>query len=76
MSNPKSDACMYILTGILQRMDAEKPGFIMDMIAGIKNDQSALPENIENKEHIESIFREALSVLERAHVLLEQSDNA
>jgi len=76
MSSPKGDACIYILTALLQRMEAEKPGLITEIIDGIKNDQSNMPENISNKEHVELIFSEALSMLERAHSLPEQESNA
>ena len=76
MSAAKSDACIYILTVLLQRMETEKPGLIPEIIDGIKSDQSNMSENINNKEHVESIFNEALTMLERAHSLTEQKNNA
>ena len=76
MSNPKNDACVYILTALLQRLDNSNPGIITDILEGIKTDRSSIPKNIENKEYIESIYIDALSIMERAQLLSKKSDNA
>ena len=67
MENAKADAALYLLTGLLQRLNAERPGLLQKMIAGVEGDQAALHDNIENREHVEKIFDEALELLARAN---------
>ncbi|GAB0151679.1 MULTISPECIES: hypothetical protein [Marinobacterium] len=67
MESVKADAALYLLTGLLQRLDAERPGMLQEMIAGVEGDRAALPENIENREHVEKIFEQALELLARAN---------
>ncbi|RFA30823.1 hypothetical protein CAI21_04810 [Alkalilimnicola ehrlichii] len=67
MSDAKTDAALYVLTGLLQRLEAERPGLIQDMLAGIEGDRKSLPPNLENKAHVEAIFDEALTMLRRAN---------
>ncbi|MGD9859090.1 MAG: hypothetical protein AB7S90_03435 [Marinobacterium sp.] len=67
MESVKADAALYLLTGLLQRLDAERPGMLQEMIAGVEGDRAALPENIENREHVEKIFEQALELLTRAN---------
>ncbi len=67
MKNAKADAAFYLLTGLLQRFDAERPGMLQDMIAGVESDRAALPENIEDREHVEEIFDEAMKLLTLAN---------
>lgn len=67
MKNAKVDAAFYLLTGLLQRLDAERPGMLQDMITGVENDRAALPENIEDREHVEEIFDEAMKLLTLAN---------
>ncbi|PFG10712.1 MULTISPECIES: hypothetical protein [unclassified Marinobacter] len=67
MKSDKADAALYLLTGLLQRLDAERPGMIQEMIAGVEGDRAALPENIENREYVEKIFDEAVELLTRAN---------
>jgi len=67
MENAKADAALYLLTGLLQRLNAERPGMLKEMIAGVEGDRAALPDNIENREHVEKIFDEALELLARAN---------
>lgn len=66
MNNPKTDAALYLLTGLLQRIENQKPGTIKEMIEGVEGDRSSLPEKIENRPHVEAIFDEALKLLKRA----------
>ena len=40
---------------------------LQEMIAGVEGDRTALPENIENREHVEKIFEQALELLTRAN---------
>ncbi|MBL7251961.1 hypothetical protein [Alloalcanivorax marinus] len=67
MESVKADAALYLLTGLLQRLDAERPGMLQEMIAGVEGDRAALPENIENREHVEKIFEQVLELLTRAN---------
>lgn len=68
MSNAKTDAALYLLTGLLQRLDAERPGMIEEMIAGIESDRAAIAENIANRAHIDEVFDAALGLLNHAHI--------
>ncbi|KEF30468.1 hypothetical protein D777_03016 [Marinobacter nitratireducens] len=67
MENAKADAALYLLTGLLQRLNAERPGMLQEMIAGVEDDRASLPDNIENREHVEKIFDEAMGLLARAN---------
>lgn len=67
MESAKADAALYLLTGLLQRLDAERPGMLQEMIAGVEGDRAALPDNIENREHVEKIFEQALELLTRVN---------
>lgn len=67
MKNAKADAALYILTGLLQHLETERPGMITEMLKGIESDRASLPENIEDREHVEKIFDEAIGLLTRAN---------
>lgn len=67
MENAKADAALYLLTGLLQRLNAERPGMLEEMIAGVEGDKAALPDNIENRAHVDNIFNEAFELLARAN---------
>ena len=75
MKNAKTDACIYLLGGLLQRLELQSPGLLKEMINGVKGDQLALPNEVPEKEHIEQIFIESLNILERADGLIELSKN-
>lgn len=68
MKNAKADAALYLLTGLLQRLETERPGMIQDMIEGVEGDRASLSENIEDREHVEKIFDEAIGLLTRANL--------
>lgn len=57
MGNAKADAALYLLTGLLQHLDAERPGMLLDMIAGVEGDRAALPETLRT----ESMWRRFLT---------------
>lgn len=67
MKDAKADAALYLLTGLVQRLGAERPGMIPEMIKGIESDRASLTDNIEDREHVEKIFEEALALLTRAN---------
>lgn len=71
MNDPKAGATLYILTGLLQRLEKTNPGLIKDMIEGAKSDQASISNEILETEEISSVFKEALATLERANQLLE-----
>ena len=75
MKNAKADASLYLLTALLQRLEGSNPGLLKDMICGVKTDQSSIPADAAEKEHIDEIFKESLMLLERASLLLTNSDN-
>lgn len=68
MKNAKADAALYILTGLLQRLEIERPGMIPEMIKGVEGDRASLPESIEDREHVEKIFDEVIELLTRANI--------
>ncbi|MDM0112811.1 hypothetical protein QTI66_11685 [Variovorax sp. J22R133] len=42
--NLRIDACVYILHGLLQRLERQQPGLLAEMIEGMTNDQAAMAE--------------------------------
>ncbi len=76
MKSATADACAYILTCLIQRMNKEKPGLISDIIDGVKHDQKAIPKNTPDMEHIDSIFKEALKLLTKSGTLLETKNTS
>jgi hypothetical protein len=40
---------------------------LQEMIEGVEGDRAALPENIENSEHVEKICEQALELLTRVN---------
>jgi hypothetical protein len=70
MKNPKLDACVYILTCMLQRQEISKPGYLSELIAGVQNDRTELSNGVNNREYIDTIFAETVSILEKAQKLL------
>jgi hypothetical protein len=67
MKNAKADAALYLLTGLIQCLETERPGMISEMIEGVEGDRASLPESIEDRDHIEQIFDEAIRLLTRAN---------
>lgn len=74
MKNAKADACAYLLTMLLQRLESKQSGFIEEMIDGVEGDRNSLPDQVEDRPHIESIFDEALTLLKRANTPFTHSD--
>lgn len=65
MDDSKLDACIYLLSNMLQRIEDEKKGFIREMINGIESDRNSTPNNIADKSHIDQVFMHALKILNR-----------
>jgi len=68
MNNAKADAALYLLTGLLQRLEVDRPGMLQEMIEGVASDRASLRENTENKRHIDKVFDEAMELLTRANI--------
>lgn len=68
MNNAKADAALYLLTGLLQRLEVDRPGMLQEMIEGVASDRASLRENTENKQHIDKVFDEAMALLTRANI--------
>lgn len=79
MSNAKAGACLYILTGLLQRLEKENSGLIKDMIEGVKADQLSISNSLPDlpeREKIDDVFKETLVTLERADKLMADDNNS
>jgi hypothetical protein len=73
MKDPKTDACVYILTGMLQRQEMAQPGYLSELIAGVESDKAELPDDLSDRGHIDFIISEALSILRRAQQQLNNT---
>ena len=62
----RTDAALYLLTVLLQRLDDDQPGLIAGLQSGVRADQAALPVELENRTHIEAVFAETIKLLDRA----------
>ncbi|WP_064669374.1 hypothetical protein, partial [Vibrio nigripulchritudo] len=63
MSDAKAGACLYILTGLLQRLEKENSGLIKDMIEGVKADQLSISNSLPDlpeRGKIDAVFEETL----------------
>jgi hypothetical protein len=66
MKDPKTDACVYILTCMLQRLEIVQPGYLAELISGVESDRSQLPADLPDRENLDSVFSETLTILKRA----------
>lgn len=69
MKNAKVDASLYLLTGLLQRLERDKPGLIEEMRNSVKQDRQQVPSDIPEYEHVSEIFDEAELLLNRTQML-------
>ena len=60
--DPTAAACRYLLVMLLQRLEAERPGLVAEMRAGVEGDRDAA---IGGRD-VEGIFEEALRILRLA----------
>ena len=65
MVDAKLHACSYILTCLLQRLDAKHSGLISELKEGIESDMKSAAASEPNSSSAE-IFAEALTILDRA----------
>ena len=59
MNHAKADACAYILTVLLQRLEAKEPDFIAEMISGVKADQNSISDGFENFDYFQDVLKKA-----------------
>lgn len=64
-------ACVYILHMLLQRLESERPGMLLDIAAGIAADQAAAGTT-ESGKTVDGVFSEALRIVKLAHAQLQQ----
>lgn len=65
MSNdPRIGACVYLLHGLLQRLEQQQPGLIAGMAEGVQHDRAAMnPEASASAAHGCEVADEALRML-------------
>lgn len=63
----KAGACAYVLHALLQRLELKNPGLVLDLLNGVRGDQSAVRAQGSVAEPVEQIFSEAISLLERCY---------
>lgn len=62
--DPRIGACVYLLHGLLQRLEQQRPGLIADMTEGVLHDRAAMnPEASASAAHGCEIADEALRML-------------
>lgn len=63
-SDPRIGACVYLLHGLLQRLDQQQPGLIAGMTEGISHDRAVMdPTSSAGAAHGCQIADEALRML-------------
>lgn len=67
MDNPQTHAALYLLTCLLHRLENTHPGLIDDLLDGVHADWQAVPDDAQDKAHVDAIFEESLTLLKRAH---------
>jgi len=63
----RTNACVYILHMLLQRLETKQPGLVQDMLNGAKADQAACSTNESRPANVDPTFEEAISILEMIH---------
>jgi len=62
--DPRIGACVYLLHGLLQRLDQQQPGLIADLTKGVARDRAAMePDTSASAAHGCEIADEALRML-------------
>jgi hypothetical protein len=60
----KAAACACILHMLLQRLEAQQPGLVQDMLLGAKADLASVSDQENMPESVAKVFHEAISILE------------
>lgn len=72
--DPRIGACVYLLHGLLQRLEQQQPGLIADMTEGIRGDRAAMdPESSASAAQGCQIADEALRMLQLMTAQLTQA---
>ena len=60
----KAEACTYILHMLQQRLEAQQPGLVQDILHGAKADLASFNDQENMPEAVSKVFNEAISILE------------
>jgi hypothetical protein len=60
----KAEACTYILHMLLQRLEAQQPGLVQDMLLGAKADLVSVCGQENMPKPVSNVFNEVISILE------------
>lgn len=66
-ADAKAGACAYVLHCLLQRLELQSPGLVLDLLNGVKADQVAIQNNQSLSVSVKQVFSEAVDLLERCH---------
>ncbi|MBU65207.1 MAG: hypothetical protein CL858_07105 [Cupriavidus sp.] len=66
-------ACVYILHMLLQRLESQQPGMLLEMAEGIGADQTAASATERGKK-LDPVFSEALRIVNLARAQLQRAD--
>lgn len=68
-------ACVYILHMLLQRLESDRPGMLLEMAEGIAADQASASVT-ESGKKVDGIFLEALRMVNLAKAQLQHVNRA
>ena len=60
-------ACVYILHGLLQRLEARDPGLVVEMLSGLRADYAAASTHVGLPELNRQVYEEAIRMIELVH---------
>jgi len=63
----KAGACVYILHGLLQRLEAGNSGLVESMLIGAQADRTAIEASGSLSEPVRRIFEETSNILQKIH---------
>ncbi len=72
MKNAKADASLYLLTGLLQRLEIGNPGLVDEIRKGVQGDREQLSPDTPEHAHIIEVFDETELLLNRIQTLGKQ----
>jgi hypothetical protein len=75
-SDPKVDACKYLMVLLLQELEEERPGTIDEMTKRIKADWHNSSPPTQQETYINEIFVETLEILKQAEAPLKYKDGS
>ena len=72
----KAGACAYILRGLLQRLEKQNPGLVLDLLNGVRADQSAVLAQGHPADPVTQVFAESIALLEQCHAQNQMRDES